>query len=37
MADIDAVIKKCVDDIWKEYDKDNVDEALVTKMENLLS
>ena len=23
MADIDAVIKKCVDDIWKEYDKDN--------------
>ena len=23
MADIDAVISKCVDDIWKEYDKDN--------------
>ena len=23
MADIDAVIKKCVEDIWKEYDKDN--------------
>ena len=22
MADIDAVIRKCVDDIWKEYDKD---------------
>ena len=22
MADIDAVIKKCVDDIWLEYDKD---------------
>ena len=23
MADIDAVIKKCVEDIWQEYDKDN--------------
>ncbi len=23
MADIDAVINKCVDDIWREYDKDN--------------
>ena len=23
MADIDAVISKCVDDIWREYDKDN--------------
>ena len=23
MADIDAVIRKCVDDIWAEYDKDN--------------
>ena len=23
MADIDQVIKKCVDDIWAEYDKDN--------------
>ena len=23
MADIDKVIEKCVDDIWKEYDKDN--------------
>jgi len=23
MADIDAVIRKCVDDIWQEYDKDN--------------
>merc|ERR1711957_861874 len=23
MADIDAVIRKCVDDIWTEYDKDN--------------
>ena len=23
MADIDQVIKKCVDDIWSEYDKDN--------------
>ena len=22
MADIDAVIRKCVDDIWAEYDKD---------------
>ena len=22
-ADIDQVIKKCVEDIWKEYDKDN--------------
>ena len=23
MADIDAVIRKCVDDIWAEYDTDN--------------
>ena len=23
MASIDDVIKKCVEDIWKEYDKDN--------------
>ena len=23
MADIDAVIQKCVEDIWREYDKDN--------------
>jgi Ca2+-binding EF-hand superfamily protein len=23
MSDIDQVIKKCVDDIWAEYDKDN--------------
>ena len=23
MADIDAVINKCVEDIWAEYDKDN--------------
>merc|ERR1711966_475891 len=23
MSNIDAVIKKCVDDIWAEYDKDN--------------
>ncbi len=23
MVDIDAVIRKCVDDIWAEYDKDN--------------
>ena len=23
MADIDSVIRKCVDDIWAEYDKDN--------------
>ena len=23
MADMDAVIRKCVDDIWAEYDKDN--------------
>ena len=23
MADIESVIKKCVEDIWKEYDKDN--------------
>ena len=23
MADIDSVIRKCVDDIWDEYDKDN--------------
>ena len=22
MADIDAVIRKCVDDIWAEYDED---------------
>ena len=22
MADIDGVIRKCVDDIWLEYDKD---------------
>lgn len=22
MADIDAVIRKCVDDIWDEYDED---------------
>ncbi len=23
MANIDALIRKCVDDIWSEYDKDN--------------
>ena len=23
MADIESVIRKCVDDIWAEYDKDN--------------
>ena len=23
MSDIDAVIDKCVEDIWKNYDKDN--------------
>ena len=23
MADIDAVIAKCVEDIWREYDRDN--------------
>ena len=22
MADLDAVIRKCVEDIWSEYDKD---------------
>lgn len=22
MADIDSIIEKCIDDIWKQYDKD---------------
>ena len=23
MSDIDTIIEKCIDDIWKQYDKDN--------------
>ena len=23
MSDIDSIIEKCIDDIWKTYDKDN--------------
>ena len=23
MSDIDGIIEKCIDDIWKNYDKDN--------------
>jgi len=23
MSDIDGIIEKCIDDIWKTYDKDN--------------
>eukprot|EP00347_Sterkiella_histriomuscorum_P005974 403354551 len=25
MSDIDPIIEKCIDDIWKTYDKDNSD------------